>query len=209
MYAADFRGGTIDVDKGSAGAPNLTGSFADAVLPGGYAPFNIQNLNGSLYVTYAQQDAAKHDEITGAGAGIVDKFDLQGNLLGRVATGGTLDAPWGLAIAPSSFGALAGALLVGNFGDGRISAYSATTNAFLGQIVGTNGAPLEIDGLWALTVGNNGNAGSGSLLYFSAGPNDESHGLFGVLTPVPEPSAGLLLLTGLAGIGAVNRASRR
>ncbi len=205
LYAANFRAGTIDVNKGSAATPGLTGTFADALLPSGFAPFNIQNLNGSLYVTYARQDANKHDEVDGLGSGIVDKFDLQGHLLGRVATGGTLDAPWGLAIAPSSFGALAGALLVGDFGDGRINAYSPTTNAFLGQVRGADGTALAIDGLWALAPGNGANAGSSSLLYFSAGPDGERHGLFGVLTPVPEPSTSLLLCLGLVGLGAVAR----
>lgn len=208
LYAANFRGGTIDVNKGSAAAPGLSGSFADALLPAGYAPFNIQNLNGTLYVTYAQQDATRHDEIAGAGSGIVDKFDLQGHLLGRVATGGTLNAPWGLAIAPSSFGALAGALLVGDFGDGRINAFDVATNGFLGQVAGTDGAALTIDGLWGLAAGNGANGGSSSLLYFSAGPDDESHGLFGVLTPVPEPATGLLMVVGLGGVMAAARRRR-
>lgn len=122
-----------------------------------------------------------------------------------MATGGTLDAPWGLAIAPSSFGALAGALLVGNFGDGRINAYDPTTDAFLGQVDDAGGNSLSIDGLWALAPGNNGGAGSSALLYFTAGPNDESNGLFGVLSPVPEPSTGLLMIAGLVGVGALAR----
>lgn len=156
-------------------------------------------------MTYAKQDAAKHDEIAGAGLGFVDSYDLQGHLLARVATGGALNAPWGLAIAPSSFGALAGALLVGNFGDGRINAYNATTHAFLGQILDASGAELTIDGLWAIAPGNDGNAGSSALLYFTAGPDDESHGVFGVLTPVPEPSTALLMMAGLFGLGALAR----
>lgn len=205
LYAANFRAGTIDVLKGSLGAPALTGTFTDPNLPAGYAPFNIQKLGNTLYVTYAQQDAGKADEVAGAGFGLVDSYDLQGNLLARVATGGTLDAPWGLAIAPSSFGALAGALLVGNFGDGRINAYDPTTDAFLGQVDDAGGNPLSIDGLWALAPGNNGGAGSSALLYFTAGPNDESNGLFGVLSPVPEPSTGLLMIAGLVGVGALAR----
>jgi uncharacterized protein (TIGR03118 family) len=198
LYAANFRNGSIDVINGSATAPALTGSFVDPLAPAGYAPFNVQNLGGSLYVTYAQQDAAKHDEIDGAGAGFVDRYDLQGRLLGRVATGGTLDAPWGLALAPSSFGTLAGALLVGNFGDGRINAFDAGSNAFLGQILGADGQPLSIDGLWAIAPGNGSSAGSSALLYFTAGPDGESHGLLGVLNPVPEPSTYVLLMAGLA-----------
>jgi uncharacterized protein (TIGR03118 family) len=200
LYAANFRAGAIDVEKGSAAAPSLSGTFTDPNLPVGFAPFNVQNLGGTLYVTYAQQDPAKHDEVPGAGIGVVDSYDLQGHLIARVAAGGTLNAPWGLAIAPSSFGALAGALLVGNFGDGRISAFDATTHAFLGQVQDLKGGVLAIDGLWAIAPGNNGNAGSSSLLYFTAGPDDESHGLFGVLTPAPEPSTVVLLIAGLSGV---------
>ena len=205
LYAANFRSGAVDVLKGSAAAPTLAGMFTDPNLPAGYAPFNVQNLAGSLYVTYAVQDAGKHDEIAGVGLGMVDRFDLRGNFLSRVATGGTLDAPWGLAIAPSSFGAMAGALLVGNFGDGRINAYDGASNAFLGQVLDTNGAPLAINGLWAISPGNDGSAGSSSLLYFTAGPDNESHGVFGVLVAVPEPSTYALLLVGLAAVASCVR----
>lgn len=205
LYAANFRAGTVDVYKGSVAAPTLPGAFSDPNLPVGYAPFNVQTLGSTMYVAYAVQDAAKTDEVAGAGLGIVDSFDVNGNFLARVATGGTLDAPWGLAIAPTSFGALAGALLVGNFGDGRISAFNATTHAFLGQVLGSDGQPLEIDGLWALAPGNDGSAGSSQSLYFTAGPDDEVHGLFGVLTAVPEPASGTLMLFGLAAIGVAFR----
>jgi len=205
LYAANFRAGTIDVEKGSAAAPSLPGTFADPNLPSGFAPFNVQNLGGTLYVTYAQQDATKHDEVAGAGLGLVNSYDLQGHLLGRVATAGTLNAPWGLAIAPGSFGAMAGALLVGNFGDGRINAYNAATHAFLGQVQDVGGGPLDIDGLWAISPGNGANGGSNSLLYFTAGPDDESHGIFGVLTPTPEPSVTVLLMVGLSGLMFLTR----
>jgi uncharacterized protein (TIGR03118 family) len=205
LYATNFRNDSIDVFNGSATAPSLTGSFVDPLALDGFAPFNIQNLGGSLYVTYAKQDGAKHDEIDGTGMGFVDRFDLQGKLLGRVATGGTLDAPWGLALAPSSFGTLAGALLVGNFGDGRINAFDASSNAFLGQILGADGQPLAIDGLWAIASGNGGSAGSAGLLYFTAGPDGESHGLLGVLNPVPEPSTYVLLFAGLAAMTLCRR----
>ena len=213
LYAANFRSGAIDVLKGNAGALDLTGTFLDPNLPSGYAPFNIQNLGGTLYVTYALQDAAKHDELAGPGRGFVDSFDTQGHLIARVASAGTLDAPWGLAIAPTSFGALAGSLLVGNFGDGRINAYNAASHAFLGQLAAGDGSPLAIDGLWALAPGNDGNGGSSALLYFTAGPEDESHGVFGVLSPqvaaaVPEPSTMLLFVSGLAAFGSLARRRR-
>jgi len=201
LYAADFGRGAIDVFKGSVAATNLGGSFTDAALPSGYVPFNVQMLDGSLFVTYARRDGNSTDETAGAGLGVVDRYDLQGNLLGRVATGGTLDAPWGLAIAPSSFGTLAGDLLVGNFGDGRINIYDLASDSFVGQVNGANGQPLSIDGLWALGVGNGGAAGSAGSLYFTAGPGDESHGLFGLLQPVPEPGPAALFAAGLALLG--------
>jgi len=198
LYGADFGRGTIDVFKGNAGAANLTGSFTDPGLPSGYVPFNVQDLGGSLFVTYALREGSSTDETAGAGFGFVDRYDLQGNLLGRVASGGVLDAPWGLAIAPSSFGALAGALLVGNFGDGHISAYDLATDSFMGQLTTGNGQALAIDGLWGLSVGNDGGAGSSQSLYFTAGPGDESHGLFGVMQAVPETNTVAMLLAGLA-----------
>jgi uncharacterized protein (TIGR03118 family) len=209
-YAADFHGGVIQVFKGTASAPNLTGNFTDPNLPSGYTPFNVQDLGGKVYVSYAVPDSARHDEVPGAGLGVVDAFDQQGKFLNRVATGGTLNAPWGMAIAPSSFGALAGALLVGNFGDGRISAYNLGTNSFLGQLMGAGGTPLTIDGLWALSPGNGSGGGSTSRIYFTAGPDGESHGLFGVLTPtIPEPGSYLLMLIGLMLVGVMRRGQAR
>jgi uncharacterized protein (TIGR03118 family) len=193
LYSANFHAGTIDVLKGVAGSADLTGTFTDPGLPAGYAPFNIQILNGKLYVTYALQDGTKHDEIAGAGNGYVDVFDLQGNFLGRVGSNGALDAPWGLAIAPNSFGEYAGDLLVGNFGDGTVDAFNLGSNSYVGQLKGTDGNPLVIDGLWGLSQGNNGSGGSPDKIYFSAGPDDEVNGLFGVLTAVPEPATITLL----------------
>ena len=206
LYSANFRAGTIDVLKGDSGAPNLTGSFQDLSLPVGYAPFNIQRLGSNLYVTYALQDAAKHDEIDGAGNGYVDSFDLNGNLIARVGTQGALNSPWGLALAPTSFGVYSGDLLVGNFGNGTIGAYNLASNSFDGLLRGLDGNTLTIGGLWALSVGNNGNAGSSNSLYFTAGPQGESNGLFGTLQAVPEPGQfAYLLALGVPAIGVILR----
>ena len=134
FYATNFATAQIDVLKGSALAPDLTGNFVDPNLPAGVAPFNVQNLGGTLYVTYAVVGPTG-DDVAGPGNGIVDAFDLQGNFLARIATGGALDSPWGLAIAPASFGSLAGDLLVGNFGDGKINAYDLATKALSGTLI--------------------------------------------------------------------------
>jgi len=209
LYAANFNTGAIDVIKGTFGAPDLTGKFLDPNLPSGFAPFNIQDLGGTLYVTYAHPDPNNpEDDAPGPGQGLVNAFDLQGNFLGRVGTMGSLDSPWGLAIAPASFGAIQGDLLVGNFGDGRINAFDLGTNSFVGQLDAAGGGPLSIDGLWALTVGNGGSAGSAEELYFSAGPDDEANGLFGALRPIgaaPEPGTLALVAASLLGAFASRR----
>ncbi len=201
LYSANFRSGTIDILKGDAGAPSLAGNFTDPSLPSGFAPFNIRNLGGTLYVTYAKQDGVQKDDVAGAGNGFVDAFDLQGNFLKRIGTQGTLNSPWGLEIAPASFGPLAGDLLVGNFGDGTINAYDLSGPGFVGQLQGAGGTPLAVDGLWGLSVGNDTKAGSSSKLYFTAGPDGESHGLLGVLQQVPDGGSALAQLTlGLIGV---------
>lgn len=211
LYAANFHSGAIDVLKGDAGAPNLSGNFTDPGLPAGYAPFNIQLLGDKLYVAYAVQGAGG-DEQAGKGLGIVSAFDTNGSFQGRVGSTDSLNAPWGLAIAPNSFGSFAGDLLVGNFGDGTISAFNLANNSFVGQLNGLDGNPLTIDGLWGLTPGNGGAGGSADKIYFTAGPDDESHGLLGALNAVPEPSSLVLALVAvgmLAARGACTSIRRR
>jgi uncharacterized protein (TIGR03118 family) len=184
IYASNFRFGTIEVFDGSYTMVTLSGSFTDPGIPAGFAPFNIQNLGGVLYVTYAMQKPDKHDDQSGPGFGYVDAYDLNGQLLRRVASAGTLNSPWGLAIAPASFGNFHNNLLVGNFGDGRINAYNLGTGAFRGQLKSETSAPIEIPGLWGLRFGNGGVGASPNTLYFAAGINDEQDGLFGSIVNV-------------------------
>lgn len=197
LYAANFHAGTVDVFNKNF---TLTSTFTDSDLAlAGYAPFNIQNINGNLYVAYAEQDANREDEVAGAGLGYVDEFDTSGNLVRRIASGGTLNAPWGIALAPADFGEFSNDLLVGNFGDGHISAFDPNSGAFLGQLEDSPGNPIAIEGLWALIFGNGVNGGARDKLYFTAGIDDEAHGLFGFLA-VPEPGTVLLLSAGLPAV---------
>jgi uncharacterized protein (TIGR03118 family) len=182
LYAANFHTGHIDVFDRTFASKTLAGNFTDPDLPMGYAPFNVQNIGGTLYVMYAQQDANAEDEVAGAGKGFVDKFDLNGHLLGRFASSGVLNAPWGIAQAPANFGKFSGDILVGNFGDGRINAFT-TAGTFAGTLKDVRGNPIAIDGLWALAFGNGISAGEANNLYFTAGPDEEMHGLFGKLAP--------------------------
>jgi uncharacterized protein (TIGR03118 family) len=179
LYAANVGGGTIDIFDGSFNPVTLGGSFTDPDLPDGYAPFNIQNLNGELYVTYENSNDPAH-------GGAVDVFDTSGNFNRRIAAGDPLNAPWGLALAPSTFGSFGGALLVGNFGagDGRTSAFDPNTGDFLGQLTGADGSPIAIDGLWGLIFGNGGSGGDPNVLYFAAGINGQQDGLFGRISVI-------------------------
>jgi uncharacterized protein (TIGR03118 family) len=200
LYAANFAAGTVDVFDAAFNAI-LAGTFADPGLPAGYAPFNVQNVGGTLYVAYALVDPITHEETAGAGLGIVDAFDAEGTFLRRVVgPGGVLDAPWGFALAPAGFGDFGGALLVGNFGDGRINAFDPLTGALRGTLLDPSGTPLANEGLWGLRFGNGGNGGRTDVLYFAAGIDDETHGLFGSIAAVPEP--GTLGLEA-AGLGAL------
>ena len=184
LYAADFHNARVDVFDTSFDVVDV-GSFSDPSLPHGYAPFGIQTIGDRIFVSYAKQDAAAEDELAGQGRGFVDAYDTSGNLLGRVAQHGQLNAPWGLALAPASFGRFGGDLLVGNFGDGQINAYEELANghfAHRGELRGSDGKPLAIDGLWALEFGTGGVAGPAGTLFFTAGPDEETHGLFGTIS---------------------------
>jgi uncharacterized protein (TIGR03118 family) len=185
LYATDFHNAQVDVFNGAWQNVTPSGAFVDPKLPHGYAPFGIQTIGSNVFVTYGKQDADAHDELDGQGLGFVDEYDLQGNLVARVAQRGQLNAPWGLAMAPASFGRFGGDLLVGNFGDGQINAYAQGTNHWhhVGTLRSTSGGKLVIDRLWALEFGNGGLNGDPNTLFFTAGPNDESDGLFGTITP--------------------------
>jgi uncharacterized protein (TIGR03118 family) len=185
LYAADFHNGRVDVFDGGWNEVTPAGSFTDPELPEGYAPFGIQTIGGRLFVAYAKQDKDAEDEVAGRGRGFVDVYDLAGNLIGRLEGHGQLNAPWGLALAPAGFGRFEGDLLVGNFGDGQINAYAEVEPGVFehrGTLRDTNGEKLAIDGLWALEFGNAGANGAPDQLFFTAGPDDESHGLFGRIT---------------------------
>jgi uncharacterized protein (TIGR03118 family) len=184
LYAANFHAATIDVFDSKFHQVHWAGAFHDSKIPKGYAPFNIQNLGDQLFVTYAVQKPDKMDDARGSGRGFVDIYDLRGKLLKRLVAHGPLNSPWGLAMAPADFGRFAGDLLVGNFGNGRISAFDPATGAFKGQLRNADGLPITIDGLWGLMFGN-GVAGTPSTLFFTAGLADETHGLLGTIAAAP------------------------
>ena len=186
LYATDFHNGRVDVFDSSFGFLPMPGAFVDPGIPVGFAPFGIQEIGGDLFVTYAKQDADAEDDVHGQSLGFVDEYDTNGVLLRRVVTRGQLNAPWGLALAPDDFGRFSGDLLVGNFGDGEINAYepqSDGTYERVGDLKGADHKPILIDGLWALQFGHGtANNGPTNTLFFTAGPDEESHGLFGKIT---------------------------
>jgi len=184
LYAADFHNNRIDVFDGNFKPVMKPGAFMDPFLPKGFAPFGIQAINGDVYVSYAKQDSDAEDEIAGPGLGFVDVYSPDGALLGRFASRGTLNAPWGMAIAPLSFGDFGGALLVGNFGDGTINAFSPRTGRWLGTLRDTHQRRIHVDGLWGIAFGNGILAQKTNALYYAAGPNDEANGAYGVIEPV-------------------------
>ena len=195
LYATNFHAGTIDVfnkayqpvaygSLSKTGAHAAASPFTDPNLPAGFAPFGIRNINGNLYVTYAKQNAQKTADVAGAGNGAIDVYSPAGTLLMHLVSGGALNSPWGLALAPAGFGNSGASLLVGNFGDGHINAYDPTSGSSLGALA-TSGGTLAIDGLWGLTFGTGATA---NTLFFTSGPSHETHGLLGSLTVVGAAS---------------------
>jgi len=197
LYATDFHNGAVDIFDASFHAVTIPGAFTDPTLPAGFAPFGIQNINGTIYVTYALRDEETEDDVAGPGNGFVDAFTTSGVLIRRVASMGELNSPWGLALAPADFGRFSGDLLVGNFGDGRIHAFDPATLTSEGEFEAVGllhsaaGKPIQIDGLWALQFGRGTSATSANgltnTLFFTAGPAEEEHGLFGSIDNVPPP----------------------
>jgi uncharacterized protein (TIGR03118 family) len=183
LYAADFAHGRIDVFDATFAPASAPGGFTDPALPAGYAPFGIQAIGNRVYVAYAIPDPLTHER-RGAGLGVLDVYDSAGHLIRQlVPAGGVLDAPWGIALAPPDFGPFANALLVANFGDGRINAFDPDTGALRGTLADTAGNPLVIDGLWGIAFGNGLNGLATNALFYAAGPANETHGVFGRIDP--------------------------
>jgi uncharacterized protein (TIGR03118 family) len=186
LYATDFHNGRIDVFDSAFKPVTLPGTpFFDAHIPAGFAPFGIQAINGDIYVSYAKQDADKHDDVAGPGLGYISVFDPNGRLIRRLVARGALNAPWGMALAPASFGRFSNRLLVANFGDGTINAFDPASGRFVGRLKEADRRPVRIDGLWGIAFGNGLNNQPVDTLFFTAGPTDETHGLYGRLDVAP------------------------
>jgi len=182
LFVANFNSGAIEVyDNTFSPITPSTGAFSDKKIPKGYAPFNVQTIGTDLYVTYAKQNAEKHDDVSGNGHGYVDVYDTSGTLVRRFAHGSFLNSPWGVAQAPSTWGTLAGDILVGQFGNGRIDIFTPAGKS-RGFLRDSSNKPVSISGLWALTPGPGSATASANDIFFSAGPNGEKDGLFGKLT---------------------------
>ena len=209
LYASDFKNGKIDVFNSTYTQVSLAGSFTDPNLPAGYSPYNIQLVNGRLYAEYAPI-GPNGQPMVGPGNGVVDVFDTNGNFVQRLISNGQLNVPWGIALAPSSFGQFGGDLLVGNFGNGWINAFNPTTGAFAGTLDLANGSPFAEPALWSLDFGIGGNGGTPGVLYFTSGLTlSQTGGLLGSLTaPTPEPATLTLLGTGLIGLLGLRRRKR-
>ena len=179
LYATDFHNNKIDVFDTNFTKVAMPGAFTDPAMPVGFAPFGIQAIGSNLFVTYAMQDAAKHDDVAGAGLGMIDVYDTAGNLKQRFATGGSLNAPWGIAQAPGNFGSMSGAILIGNFGDGTINAFNASSGQSMGPLNGPNSGPVAEHGMWGIAFGNDLSNQPSNTLFFAAGPNDEADGVYG------------------------------
>lgn len=207
LYAADFANGRIDVFNGSFSLATLAGTFTDPTLPAGFMPYNIQNVGGNLYVEYAKVDPVTHRAATTPNTGVVNVFNLNGQFVQRLATNTHLNSPWGVTQAPAGFGSLGGDILVGNFGDGTISAFNPTTLLFDGTLSGSSGDPIVNSGLWAINFRAPGSGFDPNTLFLNAGINGEADGLFAEIQIAPEPSTFLMLA--LAGIPLVVRKTRR
>ncbi len=181
LLAANFHDNRVDVFDAAFQRLPVDLLFADPAIPKGYAPFNVAEIGQRVFVTYAKQDPARHDDVAGSGHGFVDTFTQYGIRLTRFASRGDLNSPWGITLAPPAFGQFSGDLLVGNFGDGRVNAFDPETGRMTGTLRGSNDRPLSIDGLWGLLVGDPV-AGGPNAVWFSAGPAGETHGLLGILT---------------------------
>jgi len=206
LYATDFANARIDVFNSSFAPTTVSGGFTDPTLPAGFSPYNIQNIAGKLYVEYAKVDPLTHLPTNTANTGIVNVFDLNGNLLQRLATNSHLNSPWGVTLAPAGFGDFAGDILVGNFGDGTISAFNPLTLLFDGTLSGPSG-PIVNSGLWALNFRAPGSGFDPNTLFITAGINGEANGLFASIQVAPEP--GTFLMIALAGVPLVWRKLRR
>jgi uncharacterized protein (TIGR03118 family) len=189
IYGANFHTGKIDVFNGTFSPTTVSGGFTDANIPSGFAPFNIWPVNGKLYVMYAKQDANQYLDVAGPGNGYVDVFDLNGNLLTRLVSGGALNSPWGVAQAPANWGAFGGAILVGNFGDGTINVFDPASGNQLGTLQNASGTPISVTGLWAILFGNGGRGGDPNALYFTAGVPSGSSVKRGMLGSIAPPAA--------------------
>ncbi|WP_461571770.1 TIGR03118 family protein [Sulfuricaulis sp.] len=191
LYATDFHNGKIDTFNGKFQKVSSPGGFVDSTLPAGYAPFGIQDIASTLYVTYAQPLSPSNlEEMTGPGLGVVDVFDTCGKFVKRFATGGVLDAPWGVALAPANFGMFSNDLLLGNFGDGAINAYDPTTGQFIGAMKTLNGTPILYPGLWGITFGNGSANQPSNALFFAAGINQMQDGIFGRIDAASSTTSG-------------------